>query len=183
MVTQHSVTIDGREIPYEATAGTLVMRTEEGEAKAEIFYMAYTRSDGGDVAKRPLMFCFNGGPGSSSVWLHLGVYGPRRVDMGAEGWAPQPPYRLVDNDQSLLDLTDLVFIDPVTTGYSRPAEGEDPDQFHGLAEDARWVAEFIRLYTTRKSAGPRPSSCRARATARPGPRAWPACSSGSTACT
>ena len=148
-VTRHQVLIDGRTVPYEASAGTWVLRTEEGEAKAELFFMAYARSDVEDLSARPIMFCFNGGPGSSSVWLHLGVYGPRRVLMDQEGFPLPPPYVLVDNEQSLLDVTDLVFIDPVTTGYSRPAEGEDPGQFHGLQEDAEWVAEFIRLYTTR----------------------------------
>lgn len=148
-VTSHTVAIAGVEVPYEATAGTLVLRTEEGAAKAELFYVAYVRSDVEEKGARPIMFCFNGGPGSSSVWLHLGVYGPRRVRMTEDGFAPPPPYELVPNDQSLLDLADLVFIDPVTTGYSRPAQGEDPAQFHGLQEDAEWVAEFIRLYTTR----------------------------------
>ncbi|MEM7309069.1 MAG: peptidase S10 [Planctomycetota bacterium] len=148
-VTEHKIEIAGAEVPYEATAGTLVMRTETGDPKAELFFVAYVRSDVEDRSKRPLMFCFNGGPGSSSVWLHMGVYGPRRVRMTDDGFAPPPPYELVDNDQSLLDVIDLVFIDPVTTGYSRPAEGEAPSQFHGLREDAEWVAEFIRLYTTR----------------------------------
>jgi carboxypeptidase C (cathepsin A) len=148
-VTTHTVAIAGVEVPYESTAGTYVLKTEEGAAKAELFYVAYVRTGVEDKAARPIMFCFNGGPGSSSVWLHLGVYGPRRVRMTEEGFAPPPPYELVPNDQSLLDLADLVFIDPVTTGYSRPAEGQDPAQFHGLQQDAEWVAEFIRLYTTR----------------------------------
>ena len=148
-VTLHTVAIAGVEVPYEATAGTLVLHTEEGAAKAEIFYVAYVRTDVEDRGARPIMFCFNGGPGSSSVWLHLGVYGPKRVHMTDDGFAPPPPYQLVPNDQSLLDVADLVFIDPVTTGYSRPAQGEDPAQFHGLQEDAEWVGEFIRLYTTR----------------------------------
>jgi carboxypeptidase C (cathepsin A) len=151
-VTAHTARIGGASVPYDATAGTLVLRTEEGVAKAELFYVAYVRSDvGDDRSARPLTFCFNGGPGSSSVWLHLGLYGPRRVALDPDGFAPPPPYRLVDNEESLLDVTDLVFIDPVTTGYSRPAKGEDPDQFHGLSEDAEWVAEFIRLYVTRNA--------------------------------
>jgi carboxypeptidase C (cathepsin A) len=103
-----------------------------------------------DRGQRPLTFSFNGGPGSSSVWLHMGAFGPRRVDMGGpEGQQPPPPYRLVDNDQSALAFTDLVFIDPVTTGFSRHAPGENPQQFHGFDGDLESVAEFIRLYTTR----------------------------------
>ena len=114
-----------------------------------MFFMAYTLDDEGDLSKRPVTFCFNGGPGSSSVWLHLGAFGPRWVMMGDAGSLVGPPYHLVDNNESLLDLTDLVFIDPVTTGYSRAVKGEDDSQFHGLNEDIRSVAEFIRLYTTR----------------------------------
>jgi carboxypeptidase C (cathepsin A) len=102
-----------------------------------------------DPATRPITFAFNGGPGSSSVWLHMGALGPKRVCMESEGWAPPPPYATVDNEHSWLDVTDLVFIDPVSTGYSRPVEGESAGQFHGLQEDIRSVGDFIRLYTTR----------------------------------
>jgi carboxypeptidase C (cathepsin A) len=147
--TSHQVTIGGQVIDYTATAGTLVLKEEDGTAKASVFFIAYTRDGAKDPGDRPLTFSFNGGPGSSSVWLHLGTLGPRRVLMDDEGWPLPPPYRLVDNDQSVLDVTDLVFIDPVTTGYSRPAPEEDPNQFHGVEEDVEWVAEFIRLYTTR----------------------------------
>ncbi len=108
-----------------------------------------TPAPGIDPSTRPISFCFNGGPGSSSVWLHLGAIGPRRVVMEPEGWAPPPPYTLVDNESSWLDVTDLVFIDPPSTGYSRPVEGESAGQFHGLQEDLRAVGEFIRLYTTK----------------------------------
>ena len=96
-------------------------------------------------ASRPITFTFNGGPGSASVWLHMGAFGPRRVVLADEGWAPPPPYQLVDNDESLLDVTDLVFIDPVSTGYSRAVPGEDAKQFHGVQEDIESVGEFIRL--------------------------------------
>lgn len=147
--TKHSVRIDGKEVKYTATAGEMVMKTEEEAAKASVFYIAYTRDDVSDVAQRPIMFTFNGGPGSSSVWLHLGAFGPRRVEMGDAGALLPPPYKLVDNESSLLDLTDLVFIDPVSTGYSRPAPGESPNQFHGIQEDVQSVGDFIRLYTTR----------------------------------
>ena len=147
--TKHSARIGGQEIKYTATAGTIVMKTEEGDPKATIFYIAYTRDDVSDLSQRPVMFTFNGGPGSSSVWLHLGAFGPRRVDMGDAGALLPPPYKLVDNESSLLDTTDIVFIDPVSTGYSRPAPGESPNQFHGVQEDVQSVGDFIRLYTTR----------------------------------
>lgn len=147
-VTRHTLAIAGHEFAYTATAGTLALREEDGTEKARLFYVAYTRDDVEDLAARPVTFCFNGGPGSSSVWLHLGMLGPRRVKLEPEGWAPPPPYALEDNPESWLDRTDLVFIDPVTTGYSRAAKGEDDGQFHGVQEDVRWVAEFIRLWTT-----------------------------------
>ena len=121
--TQHTVRIGGQEIKYTATAGTMVLKTEEGQPKASIFYIAYTKNDVADAGQRPVCFTFNGGPGSSSVWLHLGAFGPRRVEMGDVGNLAAPPWKLVDNESSLLDVTDLVFIDPVTTGYSRPAPG------------------------------------------------------------
>jgi carboxypeptidase C (cathepsin A) len=147
--TKHSARIGGQEIKYTATAGMLVMKDEEGKPKASVFYMAYTRDDVTDVGQRPIMFTFNGGPGSSSVWLHLGAFGPRRVEMGDAGALLPPPYKLVDNESSLLDVTDMVFIDPVSTGYSRPAPGESPTQFHGVQEDVQSVGDFIRLYATR----------------------------------
>lgn len=147
--TKHSVRIGGQEIKYTATAATIVLKTEEGDPKASVFYVAYTRDDVSDVSQRPVTFTFNGGPGSASVWLHLGAFGPRRVEMGDAGSLLPPPYKLVDNESSLLDVTDLVFIDPVSTGYSRPAPGESPNQFHGIDEDVQSVGDFIRLYATR----------------------------------
>jgi carboxypeptidase C (cathepsin A) len=154
--TRHKLTLEGRELEYTATAGRMKLTDETGKAKAELFYVAYVLDGVADVATRPITFAFNGGPGSSSVWLHLGAFGPKRVKMTAEGWAPPPPYELVDNAQSLLDVTDLVFIDPVTTGYSRAAEGESASQFHGVTPDVEWVAEFIRLYTSRELRWPSP---------------------------
>jgi carboxypeptidase C (cathepsin A) len=154
VTTQHVVTIGEQEISYTATAGTLVLHEESEEkgteAKATIFYVAYTQ-DGADLGSRPLTFSFNGGPGSSSVWLHLGLLGPRRVFLDEQGNFPRPPFRLVDNEFSLLDVTDLVFIDPVSTGYSRSVPGEEAQQFHGFKKDIETVAEFIRLYTTRNN--------------------------------
>ena len=148
-VTKHSVHIAGEEINYTATAGTLLLKTDDEKPKASIFYVAYMRDGVEDVAHRPLTFAFNGGPGSSSVWLHLGLLGPRRVLMDEEGGPLPPPFQLVNNEYSLLDVTDLVFIDPVSTGYSRPVPGEDAKQFHGVTQDIESVGEFIRLYTTR----------------------------------
>lgn len=147
--TQHRATIGGKEVRYTANAGTLVLREENGKPRANIFFVAYTRDGVTDLSRRPVTYTYNGGPGSSSVWLHMGAFGPRRVEMGDVGQVAPPPYKLVDNGESLLDVTDLVFIDPVTTGYSRAVEGEDPKSFYGLREDAETVAEFIRLWTTR----------------------------------
>jgi carboxypeptidase C (cathepsin A) len=160
-ITQHTFTSGGKSIRYTVTAGTLVLKEEshkkgedagqaEGEkARATIFFIAYTRDDVEDKTRRPLTFSFNGGPGSSSVWLHLGLLGPRRVELDEAGALPAPPFRLVDNEYSLLDLTDLVFIDPVSTGYSRAVMGEKPGDFHGFKKDIESVGDFIRLYATR----------------------------------
>lgn len=159
--TKHSIRIGDQEIRYTVTCGTIVLKEEaekkgekEGESEGEkprasIFFVAYTRDDVVDKPKRPLTFSFNGGPGSSSVWLHLGLLGPRRVLLDDEGFAYPPPYKLVDNAFSLLDHTDLVFIDPVSTGFSRAVPGEKPKQFHGFKKDIESVGDFIRLYTTR----------------------------------
>ncbi|MFN2120932.1 MAG: S10 family peptidase [Anaerolineales bacterium] len=156
--TKHSVGIGGQEIKYTAHTGTLVLHEEpddrdkefEGEkARARIFFVSYTKDGVQDQSKRPITFCFNGGPGSSSVWLHLGLLGPRRVLLEDEGQLPQPPFRLVDNAYSLLDETDLVLIDPVSTGYSRPVEGHKAREWHGFKKDISSVGDFIRLYATR----------------------------------
>ena len=147
--THHTVTIDGQETAYTARAGTLVIRDEAGKARASIFHVVYTKDGVSDPATRPVTFAYNGGPGSSSVWLHMGAFGPQRVLMDDEGMPLPPPYRLVPNEYSILDVTDLVFIDPVTTGFSRPAPGQDESQFHGVNEDIESVAEFIRLWTAR----------------------------------
>jgi carboxypeptidase C (cathepsin A) len=141
---------------YTAVTGTMVLREEvftDGKfdglrPKAEMFVTAYTL-DGADPLTRPVTFAFNGGPGSSSVWLHLGVFGPRRVVMGDAGALLPPPYGLADNEESLLNVSDLVFIDPVSTGYSRAAEGETAEPYHGFTGDLESVGELIRLWTTR----------------------------------
>lgn len=159
--TRHSIRINDQDIPYTVTVGTMILKEEseksaekagefEGEKpKAAVFFVAYTRDDQPDKAKRPITFSFNGGPGSSSVWLHLGVLGPRRVVVGDSGQLAPPPQRLADNEFTLLESTDLVFIDPVSTGFSRPVVGEAAKQFHGLKSDIESVGDFIRLYTTR----------------------------------
>ena len=150
VTTQHSIRVNGQPLAYTATAGTMVLKAEDGaKPKASVFYVAYTRDDVEDPSTHPITFSFNGGPGSSSVWMHLGLLGPRRVQLAEDGGPVPPPCRLVDNACSLLDETDLVFIDPVSTGYSRPVPGEEAKQFHGLEQDAEWMGEFIRLFTTR----------------------------------
>ena len=152
-VTHHSVTINGEEIRYTATTGTLILKEEidkEGEKpKAAVFFIAYTRDDVEDTSTRPITFSFNGGPGSSSVWLHLGVLGPRTVKPDDDGELPQPPYQLTNNECSILDKTDLVFIDPVSTGFSRAVPGEEAKQFHGFKRDIESVGDFILLYLGR----------------------------------
>lgn len=148
VVTKHTITLAGHELHYTATTGTLLLLKEDGKPKASMFYVAYTE-DGADPASRPVTFAFNGGPGSSSVWLHIGALGPRRVTLSSEGMAVPPPYKIVDNQDTALSFTDLVFIDPVTTGFSRNAPGENPAQFHGLEGDLESVSDFIRLYLTK----------------------------------
>jgi carboxypeptidase C (cathepsin A) len=148
-VTRHSLTLDGKAYPYTATAGTLLLRNDEGTVTASVFYIAYTLDGVKDPATRPVTFSFNGGPGAASLWVHLGAFGPKRVARTDEGFSLPPPGRLVDNEDSILDATDLVFIDPVSTGFSRPAPGQDPKQFHGVKQDIDSVADFIRLWVTR----------------------------------
>ena len=145
--TSHTVTINGVKLDYKAIAGNLLLRNEQHQPKASIFYIAYFKNDIQNRADRPLIFCFNGGPGSSSVWLHMGIFGPRRVLLSEEGES-LPPYQVIENEYSILDLADLVFIDPVSTGYSRVAPGEDAKQFHGVDEDIESIGAFIRQFIT-----------------------------------
>jgi carboxypeptidase C (cathepsin A) len=147
--TTNTVTIAGQRVTYVAETGMLPVLTSTGSVSASVFYVAYTRVGETNKAARPVTFCFNGGPGSSSVWLHLGALGPRRAKMNEDGTLPPPPFSLVDNEYSILDNSDLVFIDPVATGFSRPAKDEKPDQFFGNSADLDSVGEFIRLWTTR----------------------------------
>ena len=153
--TSHAVRLDGREIKYTATAGTLPIRLDNGQVSARMFFVAYTR-DGDDVKTRPVSFLYNGGPGAATIWLHMGSFAPKHVEMAAEGFQPAPPYRLVDNENSLLDVTDMVFVDAVDTGYSRVVAGVNNQQFHGQSGDLRAFGEFTNAYLTAYSRWPSP---------------------------
>jgi len=153
--TSHTVRLDGREIKYTATAGTLPIRLDNGQVSARMFFVAYTR-DGDDVKTRPVSFLYNGGPGAATIWLHMGSFAPKHVEMAAEGFQPAPPYRLVDNENSLLDVTDMVFVDAVDTGYSRVVAGVNNQQFHGQSGDLRAFGEFTNAYLTAYSRWPSP---------------------------
>jgi carboxypeptidase C (cathepsin A) len=149
VVTKHRMHVDGKELKYTATAGLMPIKDAKGDVEARIFFIAYTLDEIGSASLRPLMFSFNGGPGSASVWLHLGALGPRRVSLPEEPTIPAPPFRLVENEATWLDRTDLVFIDPVGTGFSRAAKPELNSKFHALRGDITSVGEFIRMYLTR----------------------------------
>ncbi len=151
VATRHEIAFEGKPLKYTATAGYLPIKSDAGEAEAHIFFIAYIKDDGGEPARRPLTFSFNGGPGSASVWLHLGALGPKRVAFPDGGDVPAPPFRLVDNASTWLDQSDLVFIDPVGTGYSRATKPELTRKFHGLQGDLDSVAEFIRVYLARNA--------------------------------
>ena len=145
-----SVTIGCQKVEYKVTATELPI-LKDGKPAAQVFYTSYTLKSAPDAAQRPVTFCFNGGPGSSSVWVHLGAFGPRKVELPADGLTPPlPPGRLVENPNSLLDVTDLVFIDPVNTGYSRAEDPQKVGEFLGVREDVAAVGEFIRLWLTRE---------------------------------
>ncbi len=147
--TQHSIVVDGETIDYTATAGRIVLKEEHDDAKkASFFFTAYTR-DGADPAERPIVFAFNGGPGSSSVWLHLGIFGPKRVKLDEKGNLEALPGQLIDNDQTLLTHADLVFIDPVSTGYTRAIDKDEERSYHHFEKDIETVGAFIRMYLTR----------------------------------
>jgi len=148
IVTKHQVTIGAKKLDYTVTTGYMPLKnTQSGETEARIFYIAYTLDNA--PAGRPLMFSFNGGPGSASVWLHLGALGPRRIKMLDDGLMPPPPYEMEDNQQTWLAETDLVFIDPVGTGYSRAARPELASRYFGVNGDIESVGEFVRLYLGR----------------------------------
>ena len=149
VVTSHEITVNGRTLNYTATAGTLPIKNAAGESEAQIFYIAYSTGTQESAARRPLIFAFNGGPGSSSVWLHLGALGPMRVKLNDDGSMPPPPFTLVENNDTWLDVADLVFVDPVGTGFSRATKQDQAAKFYSLNGDIESVGEFIRLYLTR----------------------------------
>jgi carboxypeptidase C (cathepsin A) len=145
-LTHHTITLSGETIHYAATAGTLPVRDPQGKTMASIFYVAYAREPGDTNTKRPITFVFNGGPGAASAYLHLGALGPKAIDVSAKGEVLGPPSRLVDNNSSWLDFTDLIFVDPVGTGYSRASDGKDEHDFFSIEHDTEYLADFIRTY-------------------------------------
>ncbi|HYA26002.1 MAG TPA: peptidase S10 [Terriglobales bacterium] len=148
VITHHQVTVNGKVLKYTATAGRLPIKRPDGKIEAEMFFVAYTL-DGQDVSKRALTFAFNGGPGSASIWLHMGALGPRKVVLDPEGFMPPAPYRIEDNPYTPLDKTDLVLVDAIGTGFSRAADQELFKKFWGVKGDIEAFSEFIRLYITR----------------------------------
>jgi carboxypeptidase C (cathepsin A) len=149
-VTEHEISAAGKPLKYRATAGTMAMKDDAAKHKADVFFVAYEKLPADeDRSARPITFVFNGGPGAAAVWLHIGTAGPKRLKLTDNGEVPPPPNAVVDNEFTWLSASDLVFIDPVNTGFSRPAPGEDAKQFFGVEKDVHWVGEFVRLYTTR----------------------------------
>jgi carboxypeptidase C (cathepsin A) len=140
--TKHTQVISGKTISYTAIAGYLTIKSDTGKVKSKIFF-TYYQKDGEELAKRPLTFTFNGGPGSASLWLHMGGVGPKRVLLKDDGSAIPAPYKYISNEFSWLDKTDLVFIDPVSTGFSSAGKGENPHQFHGFVEDVASIGDFV----------------------------------------
>jgi carboxypeptidase C (cathepsin A) len=149
VVTHHTISINGKTINYTATVAQMPLKDASGETEAHIFYTAYTLDGVSDTAKRPLTFCFNGGPGSASMWVHLGGMGPRSPKLQPNGGMLQPPYQMKDNPDTWLDQTDLVFIDPVGTGYSRAKTIEVARRMNGVQGDIQSVGEFMRMYILR----------------------------------
>ncbi len=145
--TKHSIEIGGKQIDYTATTGTIALESDLGQY--EVFFTAYTVDSAGSPAYRPVTFAFNGGPGSASLWLHMGLLGPERIALSEEGKIDKIPVGTEPNKYCVLDLTDLVFIDPVGTGYSRAMPGTDEKTFFTYENDIQSVGDFIRLYTSR----------------------------------
>jgi carboxypeptidase C (cathepsin A) len=148
-ITHHALQMGGQVLNYTATAGYLQLKDDSGKPRADLFFVAYMKEPQEDGSRRPITFLFNGGPGASSVWLHLGAVGPKRVPLDDIEKPQPPPYKAIDNEFTWLWDSDLVFIDPVGAGFSRAAPGESPKQFYGIKEDIQAVGDFIRLYTTR----------------------------------
>jgi carboxypeptidase C (cathepsin A) len=150
-VTDHTIKLGGQTIPYKATASTILLKNEKDEPTALVYSTAYTRSDVKDLSTRPIAFLYNGGPGSSSIWLHMGSVSPKRVVTTNADPTPPPPYKLVDNPYCLLDKTDLVFIDPVGTGFSHAVGKAQDKDFWGVDQDVKSLAQFVQSYVTRNS--------------------------------
>ncbi len=148
VITQHQLTADGKLLKYTATTGRLPIKRGDGKIEAEVFFVAYTLN-GSEAGTRPITFAFNGGPGSASLWLHLGALGPKRVVMQSNGFMPAPPFRLADNQYTLLSKSDIVMVDAIGTGFSRAANAELSKKYWGVKGDIEAFSEFIRLYITR----------------------------------
>jgi carboxypeptidase C (cathepsin A) len=148
VVTHHQITVDGKTLKYAATAGRLPIKRGDGKIEAEMFFVAYTL-DGQETSKRPLTFAFNGGPGSSSIWLHMGALGPRRAVLNPEGFLLPAPYHLEDNPFTLIDKSDVVLVDAIGTGFSRAETAEVMKKFWGIKGDIEAFSEFIRIYISR----------------------------------
>ena len=148
-VTEHTIRIGGQTVSYKATAATMLLKNDSGAPIGSVYYTAYTRSDARDMSQRPISFIYNGGPGSASMWLHMGAFGPRRIVTTEAAPTPPPPYQVVDNENTLLDVTDMVFIDPVGTGFSKPVGKGKGTDFWGVDEDARSLTQFIYQYVSR----------------------------------
>jgi carboxypeptidase C (cathepsin A) len=151
VVTHHSISVGGKTLNYTATVAQMPLKNPSGDTEAHIFYMAYTLDGVSDASKRPLTFCFNGGPGSASMWVHMGGMGPRSPKLMPNGTMPAPPYQIKDNQDTWLGMTDLVFIDPVGTGYSRAKNVDIARRMNSVNGDIQSVGEFIRLYVTRSN--------------------------------
>jgi carboxypeptidase C (cathepsin A) len=143
--THHTANIDGKTVAYTANTGTMVLRDDDGKPKATVFYISYTK-DQADLSTRPVTFFFNGGPGSASIWLSMGLMSPKHPEMGPNGMQPAPPYNLVDNPFSPLDATDLIQVDAMMTGYSRPGQGVKVSDYTGASNDLHLFGQFIRNY-------------------------------------
>ncbi len=146
--TRHQLRLDGQVLNYTATVGWLILNDDKDKPIARFGYTAYTLDGAKDLARRPVTFAFNGGPGSASIWLHMGVLGPRRVVVNDGGYAPPPPAQLADNEYSIIDATDLVMIDPVGTGFSKPLGEAKGTDFWGVDQDIKSVGSFIKRYVT-----------------------------------
>ncbi|OLD88180.1 MAG: hypothetical protein AUG85_05160 [Gemmatimonadetes bacterium 13_1_20CM_4_66_11] len=147
--TDHTIRFGGQLVPYRATAATMLLKNDKDESIGVLYYTAYTRTDARDPSQRPISFIYNGGPGSASAWLHMGAFGPRRIVTTDAAFTPPPPYQIVDNQSSLIDVTDMVFIDPIGTGFSKPVGKGTGKDFWGVDEDAKSLAQFISQYVSR----------------------------------